>query len=486
VNIQFVDQNYDLYPCLAFGVCKTRGLASKAQEFVPGNIQERMGALEFKGNYLEHSGFFSSQQSKDLIFIGLGDKPYETSKQRYDLGGLIFTQVAQRKNQDALVDLNYLDDNEMIEVAFGAALRNWTFDKYLSKKTSASPKNLYFVVQNPEKASQAFKNYALLAQSIHRTRELMSEPGNIIYPETFVQRVQELTTDGIEVEILDQKRLQEEGFGALLGVAQGSTYPPFLAIMKWNGGRKGEAPLAFVGKGVTFDSGGLSLKPSNSMADMKFDKTGAAVVVGLMEHLAQRKAQVNAIGIVALVENMPSGHSQRPGDIVRSLSGKTIEVLDTDAEGRLILADALWYTQQTFHPRLMIDLATLTGAIWVTFASEYAGVFGTDDTLIQDLVDCGKNVGEKLWPLPLGSAFDEALASPVADMQNIASRGFGGGSITAAQFLKRFVNDDMPWAHLDIASVYNPSKDTYTAAKGANGFGVCLLNEFVKKYEYKV
>jgi leucyl aminopeptidase len=318
------------------------------------------------------------------------------------------------------------------------------------------------------------------------TRDLVSEPANVLYPETLARQAKSLTNLGVAVEVLDDKRMKRLGMGALLGVAQGSVRPPRLVIMRWKGAPKaGDKRLvAFVGKGVTFDTGGISIKPSSGMGDMKWDMGGAGVVIGVMKALAGRKAKVNAVGVIGLVENMPSGSAQRPGDIVTSMSGQTIEVLNTDAEGRLVLADGLWYCQDRFKPKVMVDLATLTGAVIVALGHEYAGLFSNDDKIADALIAAGKAVGEGLWRLPLAEAYDKELNCDIADMKNITGTR-GAGSVTAAQFLQRFVNE-VPWAHLDIAGITWSKKDAPTVPKGGTGFGVRLLDRFVRdQYEGK-
>jgi leucyl aminopeptidase len=324
---------------------------------------------------------------------------------------------------------------------------------------------------------RAYKDLAAAAEAVAFARDLVSEPANIIYPETLAEQAASLSSFGLHVEILDQTRMAELGMHAILGVAQGSVRPPRLVVMRWDGGVKGVPPLAFIGKGVTFDTGGISIKPAAGMGEMKWDMAGAGVVIGLMRLLAARSAKVNAVGVVGLVENMPSGSAQRPGDIVKSMSGQTIEVLNTDAEGRLVLADALWYCQDRFKPALMIDLATLTGAIIVALGHDYAGLFANNDELAERLTAAGRAVGEKLWRLPLDDSYNRAIDSDAADVKNIAGDR-AAGSIIGAQFVQRFVNK-VPWAHLDIAGVAWSKKDAPTVPKGATGFGVRLLDRFV-------
>ena len=310
-------------------------------------------------------------------------------------------------------------------------------------------------------------------------RELVNEPPNVLYPVEFARRASQLKKLGVDVEVLDVKAMTKLGMGALLGVGQGSTQPSRTVIMRWNGGKKGEQPVAFIGKGVCFDTGGISIKGAASMEDMKGDMGGAACVVGLMHALAARKAKVNAVGAIGLVENMPDGNAQRPGDIVTSMSGQTIEIINTDAEGRLVLADVLWYVAKKFKPKFMVDLATLTGAIMVALGTEYAGLFSNNDELAERLTKIGLETGEKVWRMPLGPEYDKQIDSQFADMKNTGTRN--GGSITAAQFLQRFV-DDTPWAHLDIAGTAMGAPKTDINHSWGSGYGVRLLDRLVAEY----
>ena len=367
--------------------------------------------------------------------------------------------------------------------AFGARLGAYRFDKYRTKLKDKDKPALKTVTVLSETATAAKKLHQpleKLADGVTLTRNLVTEPANVIYPETLAAECRKLTKLGVKVEVLGEKEMKRLGMGALLGVGQGSARESQLVVMQWNGGtKKGGKPVAFVGKGVCFDTGGISIKPSAGMEEMKWDMGGAGAVIGTMAALAGRKAKTNAVGIVALVENMPSGTAQRPGDIVTSMSGQTIEVLNTDAEGRLILCDAMWYCQERFKPQIMVDLATLTGAIIISLGHEHAGLFSNDDKLAEQLSNAGKAEDELLWRMPLSEAYDEGLKSPIADMQNIAGPGFGAGSITAAQFLQRFVTEKTAWAHLDIAGTAWSKKDRATVPKGATGFGVRLLNRLV-------
>lgn len=367
-------------------------------------------------------------------------------------------------------------------LACGARLRGYRFDKYRTKEEQDDKptlRTLTVMVKESARARRVFAKLDCVAEGVFLARDLVSEPANVIFPATLAGQARRLTRLGVKVEVLDAERLKQLGMGALLGVAQGSAHGPRLAVMRWNGAPRArdKRPIAFVGKGVTFDTGGISIKPSKGLEEMKWDMAGAAAVIGLMKAMSLRKARVNAVGVVALVENMPSGTAQRPGDVVTSMSGQTIEVVNTDAEGRLVLADALWYCQQRFKPRFMVDLATLTGAVVVALGHEHAGLFANDDTLAERLSEAGKAVGEKLWRLPLGEAYDKEIKSDIADVKNVGD-GRGAGSITAAQFLQRFVNE-LPWAHLDIAGMAWSKKESPCVPKGGTGFGVRLLDRFV-------
>ena len=363
-------------------------------------------------------------------------------------------------------------------MALGATLRAYRFDRYRTKeKPEDKPRlsTLTVLHADPAGGQFAWEPLAGIAKGVFITRDLVSEPPNVLNPAEMAERCRKLTQLGLEVDVLGPKEMTELGFGALLGVAQGSVNEPRMVVMKWDGGGT-KKPVAFIGKGVTFDTGGISIKPAGGMEDMKWDMAGAGTVVGLMAALAGRKSKVNAVGLVGLVENMPSGSAQRPGDVVKSYSGQTIEVINTDAEGRLVLADVVWYCQEKFDPQFMVDLATLTGAIIISLGHEHAGLFSNDDALSDKLIAAGKATGEKLWRMPLDEAYDKQLKSEIADMKNIGGRP--GGSITAAQFIKRFVNDK-PWAHLDIAGMAWSTKDSPTTPKGATAFGVRLLDRLV-------
>ena len=370
-------------------------------------------------------------------------------------------------------------------IAHGARLRAYAFDRYHTKTPAEDKPSLKKVVVTTGALSAAKKMDAHLAavgEGVYFTRDLVSEPANVLFPAEFARRCKQLEGLGITVEILGEAAMKKLGMGALLGVSQGSTREAQLVILQWKGGGEKQKPVAFVGKGVTFDTGGISLKPPGGMHEMKWDMGGAGAVAGLFMALAKRKAKVNAVGILGLVENMPGGEAQRPGDVVTSMSGQTIEVLNTDAEGRLVLADAVWYTQNRFKPQAIVDLATLTGAMITALGHEMAGVFSDSDELADALIAAGKEEGELLWRFPLSDAYDKKINSPVADVANIGPAG-QAGSIMGAQFIKRFTNG-VPWAHIDIAGVVWSNEGSALAAKGGTGYGVALLDRLVAdKYE---
>lgn len=421
-----------------------------------------------------------------LVLVGIGDIAKAHAAVMENVGGSALAALGNKDSQATFLIDSFKGFDVAVAAAhagFGARLRSYRFDKYHTKlKPDQKPhlKTLTIASDAQAKAREAYADLEKIAEGVFFTRDLVSEPPNVINPETLAKACLELKELGVKVEVLDEKKMKALGMGSLLGVAQGSVTPARLVSMSWLGGKKDEKPALFVGKGVTFDSGGLSLKPPAGMEQMKYDMAGAGAVIGALKAIAGRKAKANVVGLVGLVENMPSGNAQRPGDVVTSMSGQTIEVLNTDAEGRLVLADALWYGQQEFNPRCVVDLATLTGAIRVALGTEYAGIFSNDDKLNDQLISAGKKVEEPLWRFPLGDAYDKLLDSPIADMKNIGGGG-GAGSITAAQFLQRFIKKGTPWAHLDIASMAWLDADKKVCPKGASAFGVRLLDQFVRE-----
>jgi leucyl aminopeptidase len=416
-----------------------------------------------------------------LLLVGLGAKPEEQAVLER-AGGALAARLLTSGETRLVVDLAGLDlaDGAAARLAFGAAARAWRYDPYrtkLSKKQKPSLEEV-IVVGGGDGAQDLWGRHSALLDGLSFTRELVTEPANILYPESFVERARaRLEPLGCEIEVLDEKQMAQLGMGALLGVGQGSVRPPRLLAIRWNGGLAGGRPLVLVGKGITFDTGGISIKPAAGMEAMKWDMGGAGAVAGTMVALASRQAKANVVGICVLAENMPDGNAQRPGDVVTSMSGQTIEVINTDAEGRLVLSDAMTWAQRQYRPEVLVDLATLTGAMIISLGHEYGGMFSNDDGLAGQLDSAGKATGDKLWRMPLGEPYDKLIESPIADMKNVGPRE--GGSITAAVFLQRFVEAGVKWAHLDIAGTVWSDKAAHLYDKGATGFGVALLDRFV-------
>ena len=418
--------------------------------------------------------------SKRTIFLVSIKKDVKTSDIE-NLGAKFHGYINYDKKNEYFVNTETISSKIKNFVGYflhGIKLKSYEFNIYKSKKNK---KNVSInVAGNKNKISfQDQLRFKALEDGTFFARDLVSEPGNILHPDEYAKRINSLKKFGLKINIYDKKKLKKLGMNALLGVGQGSIRGSYLVTIEWEGVKNNSKPLAFVGKGVCFDTGGISLKPAKFMEDMTYDMAGSATVVGLMKNLAVRKAKVNAVGVVGLVENMPGGNAQRPGDIVKSYSGKTIEILNTDAEGRLVLADALSFTEKKFKPKFMVDLATLTGAIIVSLGSEYAGLFSNDDKLSNQLIEAGDKVDEKLWRMPLHKNFDKLIDSKNADMQNINYVG-GAGSTTAAQFLQRFILNKTPWAHLDIAGMAFSKYGGALNSGGATGYGVRLLNKLIE------
>jgi len=459
------------------------GAAAALDKTLDGALGRAIAAAGFTGKAGQSATLLAPGGYKKIVLLGAG-------KSAEALGGAVAAALA--KEEAAAV----LAPDDAAALAFGARLRAYTFENYrttLKDDEKAKLKALTVLTADPDAAKAEYETLGAIAKGVEFTRDLVSEPANVLFPEEFADRLAGLKKLGLKVEVFDESDLEKLGFGTMLAVSQGSARAPRMVVLQWLGdpaheaetkkGKKPVNPLVFVGKGVTFDSGGISIKPAGGMEDMKWDMAGAGTVSGLMAALAGRKAKIDAIGLVGLVENMPSGTATRPGDVVTSYSGQTVEIINTDAEGRLVLADVLFYAQERFAPRYMVDLATLTGAIIIGLGHEYAGLFANSDDLATALTAAGEAVGEKLWRMPLaapGEAYDKDLKSAIADMKNVGGRP--GGSITAAQFLQRFVNG-VPWAHLDIAGMAWGAKDTAVTPKGATGFGVRLLDAFVKGLE---
>ena len=438
----------------------------------------------FKFNKLETIEILKGDKNgySKIIVIGTGESS-DLSFKDFDLIGGKVTQLNSKSNNniDVLVANNITNDNSVLRIGYGAVLATYRFDKYKSKKVKISfPNNIRILSKSSQSLSKKFIHKKSLSEGVFLARDLVNEPSNILNPEDYAKRIKGLSKFGLKVEILNEAKMKKLGMNSLLGVGRGSQYDSQLVIMRWDGLKnKKTKPLCFVGKGVCFDSGGISLKPGNKMEEMIGDMGGSAAVVGLMKTLALRKAKANVIGVVGLVENMPDGTAQKPGDIIKSMSGQTIEIQNTDAEGRLVLADALWYTQNRFKPEIMIDLATLTGAIVMSLGNKMAGIFSNSDSLSDKLFEAGQDSGDMVWRLPLSKSYDKMINSQFADMKNI---GMGGaGSITAAQFLQRFVNK-VPWVHIDIAGTATGMEKNSINTSWASGFGVNLLDTFVAKF----
>ena len=464
-----------------------------AQDAFPADLdatlREAAGAGRFAGKPGQtFEGFTGSGADfRRVALAGLGEAGEGRASAAERAGGALTAKYLTSGETSLAIDFagSGLSADEAAQVLLGAVLRGWRYDIYRTRLTAEQKVSLTEViaVNAPEGTEAAWGTESAIAAGSALTRELVTEPANVIYPESFVARCEKaFAGTGVEIVVLDKAAMNDLGMGSLLGVSQGSVREPRMLALRWKGAEVAQ-PTAFVGKGVTFDTGGISLKPPAGMEDMKWDMGGAGAVAGAMLAIALRKAKADVIGVCGLVENMPDGNAQRPGDVVTTMSGQTIEVINTDAEGRLVLCDALTWVQRTYNPARIVDLATLTGAIMVSLGNEHAGIFSNDDTLANGLLAAGKATGEKLWRMPIGAAYDKLIDSPIADMKNVGPRN--GGSITAAQFLQRYIEKDAggkqtPWAHLDIAGVVWADKPGATWDKGATGYGVRLLDKFVR------
>ena len=423
---------------------------------------------------------FDVSSKKKIILVSL--KRNLTDSDLENLGAKCYVILNELKETEYVVNSDSVPNgfkNILGYFLHGIKLKSYKFEKYKTKKDKGNI-SLNVVGKNIPSSKDQLK-FNSIEEGTFYTRDLVSEPGNVLHPDEYAKRIKSLSKFGLKIKIYDEKELKKLGMNTLLGVGQGSIRGSYLVTMEWNGSNNKSKPIAFVGKGVCFDTGGISLKPAKFMEDMTYDMAGSAVVVGLMKSLALRKAKINAVGVVGLVENMPGGNAQRPGDIVKSYSGKTVEILNTDAEGRLVLADALTFTEKKFKPKFIVDLATLTGAIIVSLGSEYAGLFSNDDKLSQQLIESGEHVEEKVWRMPLNKNYDKLIDSKNADMQNINYVG-GAGSTTAAQFLQRFILNKTPWAHLDIAGMAFSKYGGALNSGGATGYGVRLLNKLIEDH----
>jgi leucyl aminopeptidase len=453
-------------------------LLAEADAQTGGVLKRALAAAEFKGKTGSSASVLACGPYTRVLAIGLGARESINALGCESAGAALAAALAREAS--ASVEARAVGTPGAAQVATGAALRHYRFDRYrTTEKPEEKPRlaGLTLLCDEPAKAKAAWALAKPVVEGVFLTRDLVSEPPNVLTPAEFAERCKALLKLGVSVEIIGPKEMKKLGFGTFLGVAQGSANEPRMVTMRWQGTKKrGTKPLAFIGKGITFDTGGISIKPAAGMEDMKWDMAGAGTVVGLIAALAGRKAKVDAIGMIGLAENMPSGTAQRPGDVVKSASGQTVEIINTDAEGRLVLADVLWHCKEKHDPRFMVDLATLTGAIIIALGHEHAGLFANDDALAQQIVAAGQATGEACWRMPLGDAYDKQIKSDIADMKNVGTRA--GGSITAAQFLQRFV-DKRPWAHLDIAGTAWATKEQGVTPKGATAFGVRLLDRLV-------
>ncbi len=463
--ILFVDEKFNIGPLKKY---------ISTSEF--SYIKELLKTSDLSKNLL----IFELNSKRKIIFISI--KKNLKNSEIESLGAELYGRINYGKNSEYFLNTDTVVskyDNFIGYFLHGLKLKSYEFNKYKTKKETRLIKVSIFGKKNKPSINSQLR-FKALEEGTFYARDLVSEPGNILHPDEYAKRLRSLKKYGLKINIYDDKKLKRLGMNALLGVGQGSIRGSYLVTIEWNGLKNNSKPLAFVGKGVCFDTGGYSLKPAKFMEDMTYDMAGSATVVGLMKNLAIRKSKINAVGVVGLVENMVSGNAQRPGDIVKSYSGKTIEILNTDAEGRLVLADALTFTEKKYKPKFIIDLATLTGAIIVSLGSEYAGLFSNNDRLSNQLIDAGEKVEEKLWRMPLHKNFDKLIDSKNADMQNINYVG-GAGSTTAAQFLQRFILNKTPWAHLDIAGMAFSKYGGALNSGGATGYGVRLLNKLIEE-----
>lgn len=512
LEVEFVALSEDLEPTAVVLAAKDGDdlvLAASADDLnskASSAIMKAAKAANFEGQSKSSIEILAPAKLKcqRLLAVGTGEKNKAKSADWVMLGGAIAGKINARKTKSASLVVDVVDDGGKklddiaADLALGAVLRSYKFEKY---KTDAGPKpkkdgskskdndkskgleRLVVHCKDPKKAAKAFEDRQAIANGVCLARDLVNEPANTLGPEEFAAIAKDLEASGLEVEVLNDEDLEELGMGALLSVGQGSARPSRVAIMQWWGAKsKRSKPLAFVGKGVVFDTGGISIKPAAGMEGMKGDMGGAACVTGLMRTLAERKANVNAVGLIGLVENMPSGTATRPGDVVTSMSKQTIEVLNTDAEGRLVLADVLWYTQQRYKPKLIIDLATLTGAIMIALGKDFAGLFVNNDKLSDELIDASKKTGEKVWRMPLDRSFDKLIEGSTGDIKNLGGRW--AGACTAAAFLKRFI-DDTPWAHIDLAGTAMDASSSEINRSWGSGWGVRLLDRFVADHHEK-
>ena len=479
MKIEFTEKLKQNYNYTLLGIYENNKLPSNTLKYdkeLNGIITKSITNSNFKGNIGEHLIIHSEK----IILIGLGNQKKLTNLSFEKIGGKIGKLLTKEQVKTALLYLDNFDDEKLYEIILGAVLKTYTFDKYKTQK-EYNDTTLYIHTENPIKAKENFNNTKAIIDGITTTRNLANEPSNILTTTKFTIEAKKLSKLGIKIEILDEKALKKMGANLILSVGQGSKYPPYIITMQYTGNKKSKDYIALIGKGLCFDSGGISIKPSAHMDEMKSDMTGGATILGIMEMIAKQKSNKNIIGVIGLAENMPDGNSYKPGDIIKSLSGKTVEVLNTDAEGRLVLADCITYTQNKYHPTTIIDFATLTGAIIIALGEQKAGLFTNSSSLAKQLLESGERTGDELWQLPLSKTYNDMLKSSVADMINTSKPERQAGSITAAEFLHNFVDEKIKWAHIDIAGTAWTTKGTDTSPAGLTGFGVKLINDYLKE-----
>lgn len=493
VDVTFSSVSLEGSETLVVGVLANQTLTPSARQVdaaTEGMVQRAMEASAFSGTSGELLELLApaNMNAERVLLMGLGSADVFQGQNLEAAGGMLAQKLMDLGETHAAVAIDAVPGAALApaqiaaHLALGIQLRSYRFDRYSQAALpQSSMASVQFMVKNPVAATTTYEAVASVAGGVYIARDLVNEPGNVIYPATMAAKALELEALGVTVDILDVEAMQALGMNALVGVGQGSVHPPRLVILQWNGAGADVAPVAFVGKGITFDAGGISLKPSANMGAMKGDMSGAAAVLGAMYTVAHRKARANVVGVLPLAENLPSANAQRPGDVVTSLSGKTIEIANTDAEGRLVLADALWYTQERFQPRYLVDIATLTGAKVVALGTEYAALFSTDTELARGLMTSGKAVSEKAWPMPLDDAYTKDVASQIADVRNTVASG-SSGVIGAAKFLQHFVQDGTAWAHIDMAGMGIINAPRATVPAGGSGFGVRLFDRFVRDH----
>ena len=471
-----INKNYDIIVLGVYEGGKLSKLAEKFEKKLGGVISKTIKNSGFNGKVGEFIDVFS----ENIMLIGLGNELKLNEITFYKIGGVIGSHISKLKKKNAFLMIDNFDDRKNFAIIYGAVLKSYKFDKYKTVDSEKAEILLNVYSQNPKKSQDDFSQVKAIIDGVITTRNLANEPANVLSTTAFVKEAKKLSKLGVKIEVFDEKELKKMGANLILAVGAGSVNPPYMVVMKYTGNKKSKNTVALVGKGLCFDSGGICIKPSKGMDEMKSDMTGAATVVGIMESVAKRNMPVNVVGVIGLAENMPDGASYKPGDIIKSLSGKTVEVLDTDAEGRLVLADCITYTARNIKPQFMIDFATLTGAIIVALGEETTGLFSNDEKLVERIKIAAEKSGEDVWQLPMGKKFADMVKSDIADIKNLGEPSRHAGSITAAEFLKFFA-EDIPWAHLDIAGTAWTTKGNDISSKGMTGVGVNLVNKLLEE-----